>query len=302
MALFCSRVMPTVVCGTNRLAIATLALVFCLRAHGDTADHWSFQPVTQSVGGKQSAPPNSIDHYVQQRLDALGLRPAGRADPATLLRRVTFVLTGLPPTPEQYREFLADSSPQAYQQLVDSLLASPDFGERWGRHWLDVARFAESSGGGRSIMFPDAWRYRDYVLDAFNQDLPFDRFIEEQIAGDLLPYDTPAERDRQLTATGFLVLGAINYELQDKALLDMEVVDEQIEAVGRAFLGMSLGCARCHDHKFDPVTQEEYYAIAGIFTSTHSVVHSNVGKPNQVPCSRSQESPSTWRLPSTFRN
>ena len=144
------------------------------------------------------------------------------------------------------------------------MLASPHFGERWGRRWLDVARFAESSGGGRTLMFKDAWRYRDYVIDAVNRDVPFDTFIREQLAGDLLPAATPADRARQLTATAFLTLGPTNYEEQNKDQLRMDVVDEQLDTLGKAFLGMTLGCARCHDHKFDPVPTGDYYGFMAI--------------------------------------
>lgn len=255
-------------------------------------DHWAFRP----LGGVSEVAPEgdldaaaAIDERIERLLRERELSAAPLAEPATLLRRLTFVLTGLPPSLDQQRQFEADPSPEAYRALVDQMLDSHEFAERWGRHWLDIARFAESSGGGRSIMFPEAWRYRDYVIDAFDRDLPFDRFIVEQLAGDQLPANSPDERDRQQIATGFLVLGAINYELQDKALLDMEVADEQIEAIGRAFLGMSLGCARCHDHKFDPVTQLDYYRLAGFFTSTKSVRHDNVGSPNMVPLKMAPE-------------
>jgi hypothetical protein len=197
-------------------------------------------------------------------------------------------LTGLPPTLEEIDQFEAriaelrepaDSQaipPTAIEELVDRLLASPAFGERWGRHWLDVARFAESSGGGRSLLLPNAWRYRDYVIRAFNEDKPFDRFIREQVAGDLLPHETDAERADGLTGTGFLVLGPTNYETQDKELMRMDVIDEQIDTIGRAFLGMTLGCARCHDHKFDPVPTKDYYALVGIFRSTKVLTPGNV--------------------------
>ena len=160
---------------------------------------------------------------------------------------------------------------RAIAELADALLASPHFGETWGRHWLDVARFAESSGGGRTLLFKDAWRYRDYVIDAFNADVPFDRFIREQLAGDLLPAPTPAEQRRQLTATAFLALGPTNYEEQDKQQLRFDVIDEQLDTLGRAFLGQTIGCARCHDHKFDPIPQRDYYALAGILASTRTL-------------------------------
>ena len=243
---------------------------------------WSFRPVTKpgvpevDAALGQGEPLGPIDRFVLNRLASEGIGQVGLAKPETLLRRLYFDLTGLPPSPEEIDAFLADSSPEAYARLVDRLLATPQFGETWGRHWLDVARFAESSGGGRSLMFKDAWRFRDYVIDAFNRDKPFDQFIREQIAGDLLSAASREQRNEQIIAAGFLALGPHNYELQDKELLRMEVVDEQIETVGRAFLGMTLGCARCHDHKFDPVPIDDYYALAGIFRSTQSLVPGNV--------------------------
>ena len=243
---------------------------------------WSFRPVTQPPVPKvdealgQGESLGAIDRFVLSRLAKEGVRQVDLAKPETLVRRLYFDLIGLPPTPEQLDEFLADTSPEAYARLVDRLLSSPQFGETWGRHWLDVARFAESSGGGRSLMFRNAWRYRDYVIDAFNRDKPFNEFILEQIAGDLLPEGTAAQQNERFVATGFLALGPHNYELQDKELLRMEVVDEQIETVGRAFLAMTIGCARCHDHKFDPIPTRDYYAMAGIFRSTQSLVPGNV--------------------------
>jgi hypothetical protein len=189
---------------------------------------------------------------------------------------VTFDLIGLPPTIAEIDAFLADSSPDAYERVVDRLLASPHFGERWGRHWLDVARFAESSGGGRSLVFPDAWRYRDYVIAAFNDDKPLDAFLTEQIAGDLLPHESDAEQREHLIATAYLLLGAHNYEEQDKRALEMDVVDEQLDTIGRGLLGMTIACARCHDHRFDPIPTDDYYALAGILRSTNVLVHANV--------------------------
>jgi len=245
-------------------------------------EFWAFRPVANHAVPKvspalgQGENLGAIDRFILARLATEGIEPVGLAEPETLLRRLYFDLIGLPPTPEQIDDFLAEQSPEAYAHLVDRLLGSPQFGETWGRHWLDVARFAESSGGGRSLMFKDAWRFRDYVIDAFNSDKPFDQFVREQIAGDLLPPGPREEQNKRFVATGFLALGPHNYELQDKELLRMEVVDEQIETVGRAFLGMTLGCARCHDHKFDPVPTDDYYALAGIFRSTQSLVPGNV--------------------------
>ena len=169
------------------------------------------------------------------------------------------------------------------------MLASPHFGERWGRHWLDVARYADSSGGGRSLLFKDAWRYRDYVIESFNADKPYDRFVTEQVAGDLLPAATPDQRRQQLVATAFLVLGPTNYEEQDKDVLEMDVIDEQIDTIGRVFLGMTIGCARCHDHKFDPIPTVDYYALAGILKSTHTLIHDNVSKWVEQPLPMSAE-------------
>jgi hypothetical protein len=247
-----------------------------LLSHDETAS-WSLAPVADPAvpAVKDEAwPVDDLDRFVLARLEAAGLAPGEDATPSVLLRRLCFDLTGLPPAPAQLEALEAD--PGGYEALVDELLASPRFAERWGRHWLDVARFAESSGGGRSLMFPDAWRFRDYVIDSVEQDVPFDRFVLEQLAGDLLPAETPTSRNRQRTATAFLLLGPTNYEQQDKELLRLDVIDEQIDTVGRAFLGQTFGCARCHDHKFDPVTHEDYYALAGIFASTQVLTPGNV--------------------------
>ncbi|HEY7314233.1 MAG TPA: PSD1 and planctomycete cytochrome C domain-containing protein [Gemmataceae bacterium] len=242
---------------------------------------WAFQPPRRQTVPKvknMDWPRGDIDAFLLTALEAKGLRPAADAERAVLLRRVCFDLIGLPPTPEQIDAFVRDRSPDAFARVVEELLASPHFGERWGRHWLDVARFAESSGGGRSLLAPDAWRYRDYVIDAFNRDVPYDRFVREQIAGDLLPAATPEQRGRQLIATAFLVLGPTNYEQQNKDVLEMDVVDEQLDTMGRAFLGLTIGCARCHDHKFDPIPTADYYALAGILRSTQTLVHDNVSR------------------------
>lgn len=242
---------------------------------------WSFQPIRrerapQTEGDLWSE--TQIDRFLLARMSATGLTPAADADRRTLIRRAWFDLIGLPPAPERIEAFLRDDSPTriAFAKVVDELLESPQFGARWGRHWLDVARYADSTGGGRSLLYESSWRYRDYVIDAFNVDKPFDQFIVEQIAGDLLPHADYLQRGEQLTATAFLALGPTNYELQDKEQLRMDVIDEQIDTVGRAFLGMTLGCARCHDHKFDPVPTTDYYALAGIFRSTKTLIHANV--------------------------
>ncbi len=244
---------------------------------------WSFQPIGQPQLPPDSGntwPRNSIDQFVRQRLDEKGLQPADDADPSTLVRRVYFDLIGLPPTPKQIDDFINDSSPHRYPRLIDRLLDAPQFGQRWGRHWLDVVRFAQSSGGGRTLLFPDAWRYRDYVIDCFNNDVPYDQFLREQIAGDLLEADDWQDRRRQLIATAFLLLGPTNYEMQDKDILEMDVVDEQLDTIGKSMLGMTIGCARCHDHKFDPIPTHDYYAMAGILKSTKAMIHSNVSQWN----------------------
>jgi hypothetical protein len=190
------------------------------------------------------------------------------AERGTLLRRVTFDLTGLPPTAAELAAFQEDTAPEAFARAVDRLLASPRFGEQWGRHWLDLARYGESTGPSRNIPYPHAWKYRDYVIDALNRDVPFDRFVQEQIAGDLLPAATPEGRNRLLTATGFLAIGPKDVNQRFKTRFLMDNADEQIDAVSRSVLGLTVTCARCHDHKFDPIPVTDYYALAGIFTST----------------------------------
>jgi hypothetical protein len=246
----------------------------------DGRKFWAFVPPVKPAlpAVKDSAwPATDADHFVLAGLESAGLEHADDAPLEVLARRLYFDLTGMPPTTAELHEFqqMAGQTQVAalasYGAIVDRLLSSPRFGERWGRHWLDLARFAESSGGGRTLPFKDAWRYRDYVIESLNQDMPLDRFISEQLAGDLLPAATSAERRRQLTATGFLVLGPTNYEEQDKQLLRMDIVDEQMDTMGRAFLGMTLSCARCHDHKFDPIPASDYYALAGIFRSTRTL-------------------------------
>ncbi|MDB5300461.1 MAG: Planctomycete cytochrome, partial [Phycisphaerales bacterium] len=185
-----------------------------------------------------------------------------------LIRRVTFDLIGLPPTPEEVDAFVNDRSPTAFETVVDRLLASPRFGEKWGRHWLDIARYGESTGSARNIPYTQAWRYRDYVIDCFNSDKPYDQFLSEQIAGDLLPYDGPAQHNEQLIATGFLAIGVKDLNEKDRRKYEMDNVDEQIDVTTRAILGLTVSCARCHDHKFDPIPTSDYYSLAGIFTST----------------------------------
>ena len=214
-----------------------------------------------------------IDAFVLAALEAEGLTPAAKADRRTLIRRLTYDLTGLPPTASDIEAFVHDDSPLAYTRLVERLLASEQYGIRWGRHWLDVARYADSNGLDENLAFGNAWRYRDYVVNAFNQDKPFDRFVVEQLAGDLLP-----DADLQTKiATGFLVLGAKVLAEPDREKLEMDTIDEQLDTTGKALLGMTLGCVRCHDHKFDPITQNDYYALAAIFKSTKTFGDTNTG-------------------------
>jgi hypothetical protein len=230
------------------------------------SDHWSFQPLTRpappSVANVSWAR-NPLDAFVLARLEKAGLQPSREADKPALIRRLSLDLVGLPPTAEQVDEFLADTRGDAYGRLVDSLLASPHYGERWGRHWLDVARYADSNGytidGGRSI-----WKYRDWVIEALNRDLPFDQFTIEQLAGDLLD----GARIDQIIATGFHRNTLVNEEGgTDPEQFRVEAVVDRVSTTGSAFLGLTLGCARCHDHKYDPISQREFYALFAVFNN-----------------------------------
>src|SRR6202046_3242060 len=233
--------------------------------------YWAFQPVKKSplpAVKNKAWVKTPIDAFILAKLEENKLQPNPRADKVTLLRRVTIDMTGLPPTQDEIQAFLSDKSPDAWEKVVDRLLASRAYGERWGRHWLDVARYGESTGSARDGPYPHAWRHRDYVLDAVNNDKPYDQFIREQIAGDLLPAKTQQVRDEQVIATGFLALGVKDVNQRFKVRFIMDNVDEQIDAVSRSVLGLTVSCARCHDHKFDPIPQTDYYALAGIFLST----------------------------------
>lgn len=235
-------------------------------------EHWAFRPLmeqSQPPAVKTTDGPRSpIDAFIMANLEENNLQPADDADRRTLVRRVYFQLIGLPPTPEQATAFLNDNEPDAYERLVDELLNSPQFGQRWGRHWLDLARYADSNGLDENFLFREAWRYRNWVIDAVNADMPHDRFLMEQIAGDLLPHESVEQRDRQRIASGFLEVGPKVLLGNDPNQRRMDVADEQLDTIGRAVLGQTLGCARCHDHKFDPVPTADYYALAGILTST----------------------------------
>ena len=253
--------------------------------------HWAFQPVRDPALPQVRAKAwvrNEIDSFILAKLEAADLSAPRMADKRTLIRRATFDLIGLPPTPAEIEAFLADGSADAFAKVIDRLLASPRYGERWGRHWLDVARYADSNGLDENIAHGNAWRYRDYVIASFNDDKPFDRFIVEQLAGDLLKgtgespptpvggSDAPAKPQaayEPLIATAFLSLGPKVLAEVDETKMEMDIIDEQIDTTGRAFLGMTIGCARCHDHKFDPISARDYYAMAGIFRSTRTMEH-----------------------------
>lgn len=278
--------------------------------------HWSYQPVAnaQTPAVQDSAwPITNIDRFILSRLETNGLRPAADATTEALVRRLYFDLVGLPPTPEQIDEHLADHSPDAWERLVDRLLASPQFGERWGRHWLDVVRYGESLTL-RGFILKEAWRYRDYVIESFDTDVPYNQFVREQIAGDLLaslPASAPLKgevretgdggesstkagstlsaaaalklRQRQLVATTMLMLGNTNLEEQDKPQLEMDLIDEQLDVISRGFLAQTITCARCHDHKFDPIPTRDYYALAGILKNAKTLDHENISKWVEVP-------------------
>ncbi len=235
---------------------------------------WSFQPV------KDPLPPSvkdrawvksPIDQFILARLEEKGLKPVSDADKRTLIRRATFDLTGLPPTPGEIEDFLKDDSPSAFNKVVDRLLASPAYGEKWGRHWLDIVRYADTAGDNSDFPVPSAYRYRNYVIDSFNRDKPYDQFVREQIAGDLLPVENrdaegaEIEKNEKIIATGYLAMsrrfGSRNKEVN-------LTIDDTIDNLGKTFLGLSVSCARCHDHKFDPIPARDYYALYGIFNSS----------------------------------
>lgn len=233
--------------------------------------YWAFQtPRAEALPAVRDLawPRGAVDQHVLAALERKDLRPVPDASKADLLRRVTYDLTGLPPSVDEMEAFIADRSGTAYSDVVERLLESNRFGERWGRHWLDVVRYSDSIGRTRNLPFPMAWRYRDYVIRAFNADKPFDRFVQEQVAGDLLPYNSPEERVENQIATGFLALGAHDLNEIDAKQFDMDVADEMINVTTRSMLALSVGCARCHDHKFDPIPTKDYYALAGIFRSS----------------------------------
>ena len=258
-----------------RTTIATLALSllagYIPTAHAAGSSHWSFQPITRPkppTVRDATWPRSSIDHFVLARLEQEGIEPAPEAPRTTLIRRLHLDLTGLPPTPAEVDAFLADESRDAYRNLVDHLLASPHFGERWGRQWLDLARYGDSNGFRGDQFRPHAWRYRHWVINAFNSDMPFDRFTIEQMAGDLLPGRTA----EQHVATGFHRNTPTNTEGgSDPEEWRFEQVVNRANTVGTVWLGLTVGCAQCHDHKYDPITQKEYYQLFGFFNDAEEV-------------------------------
>lgn len=239
-------------------------------------DLWSVQPLSNApppdVDPEGKWVRTDVDRFVLAELEKNGLQPSPDTTPDRLIRRIHYVLTGLPPTREDALQFEAAAKKhgleQAMSDRIDQLLGSFQFGERWGRHWLDLARYADVSGDERPKPLMEAWRYRNYVIDAFNKDKPYDRFVREQLAGDLLDWKTEAERVENLVATGYLALTHTLAETRDKEQLKMDTIDEQLDVIGKTFLGVQIGCARCHDHKIDPFPTRDYYSMAGIFRST----------------------------------
>ncbi len=226
---------------------------------------WSFRAV------KDPGAASTVDSFIFAKLNEKGLKPAKPASKLTLIRRATLDLTGIPPTEQEIDAFLADNSPDAFAKVVDRLLASPRYGEKWGRHWLDVARYADSTGADEDHRYPYAWRYRDYVIDAFNRDMPYNKFVMEQIAGDLMPAPDGKEVNVEgIIATGFLSIGPRLIAEQDKPKMLYDFIDEQIDTTTRGILGLTVACARCHDHKFDPIATADYYSLAAIFANTKS--------------------------------
>ncbi len=246
----------------------------------DPAKLWALRPIRKPAiptVKDASWPRNEIDNFVLARLEVKGLATAADADRYTLLRRVTFDLTGLPPTPEEIEVFVNDSSVQAYERVVDRLLGYEAFGDHWARHWFDLSCYADLADIQGNVLIRDAWRYRDYVIAALNADKLLDRFILEQIAGDLLPWQNHEQRREQIIATGYLAIGPWTLQNYIKGQLAADVVDHQIDRIGRTFLGQTISCARCHDHKFDPVPTADYYALAGIFHSTLTTSYDGPG-------------------------
>lgn len=266
---------------------------------------WAWQPlnVVPPPSDASGWARDAIDQFVIAKHQQSSIEPIEDADRATIVRRLAFDLTGLPPSPADFREFVLIDPNRDLEELVDRYLASPAFGERFGRHWLDVVRYAESTGRDFNVAHPHAWRYRDYVIDAFNQDMPFDQFVREQIAGDLIDAsyndrsasrdnsDEDSDKSRRIVATGFLAIGPKSVNEMRPHQFAIDLADEQIDTLSQAFLGQTIACARCHDHKFDPITQKDYTALAGIFLSTETLY----GTPGAV---NGRNASKLYRLPS----
>ena len=261
---------------------------------------WALDPVKDPAPPpvKDAAwPATSIDPFILAKIEERGLQPAARADKRTLIRRATFDLTGLPPTPEEIDAFLADESPDAFAKVVDRLLASPHYGERWGRHWLDVVRYADTAGETADYPVPLAWRYRNYVIDAFNADKPYDEFLREQIAGDILARRDPRERYAERVTPPATSRSRGGSASTRRTIITSRSRTRSTRSA-RSVLGLSLGCARCHDHKFDPVSMSDYYALYGIFDSTRYAFPGSEQKQKaraMVPLVPPEESRPKWR-------
>ena len=250
----------------------------------DARGFWSFQPVRRPdvpAANRLDWVRNPVDAFVLAKLEANGLSPAPPADPVALLRRAYYDLTGLPPTPQEVNDFLADAAPDAYERVIDRLLASPHYGEKWGRHWLDLVRYAETNSYERDNPKPNVWRYRDYVIRSFNQDKPYDRFLKEQLAGDELP--DPGSNPDAVVATGFYRLGVWDDEPADRMQARYESFDDIVATVGQSFLGLTFDCARCHDHKIDPIPQADYYRLLAFVHNVND--YHNGGPTDERPLS-----------------
>jgi hypothetical protein len=264
-----------VLCRFLRAVIQQLATLICLFAwvallpSAPAAEHWAFQPLHDpplpSVRNGRW-PKSDIDYFILREIERRGVEPSPRADKHTLLRRVTYDLTGLPPAPEEIIDFIADRSQDAFARVVDRLLGSPAYGERWGRHWLDLARYADTAGDSADYPIPQAYKYRDYVINALNRDKPYDQFLREQIAGDLMTAASEREWREQIVATGFLAM-ARRFSVEPDNAMHL-TIEDTLDTIGRSVLGLSFSCARCHDHKYDPVSMRDYYGLYGIFSST----------------------------------
>ncbi len=247
--------------------------------HLGAETEWAYAPVENPELPKVDTADwtrEEMDFFVLAGIEKRDYLPTKPATKRTLIRRAYLDLHGLPPSTSQIEAFLSDERPDAWGRLIDELLQSPRYGERWGRHWLDVARYADTNGMDEDIAHPSAWRYRDYVIRSFNKDKPFDRFIVEQLAGDLLPAKDLVQKREQIVGLGFLSVGPKMLACDDPDKMRRDIVDEQMDTMGRAFLGMTIGCARCHDHKIDPISIKDYYGLAGIFMSTKTLTKYSV--------------------------